>query len=431
MTSDTPRNGSGAGARAAPARSFALYLAGLASWFASLGLQMVLFPYLVAIELGESPERVGLAQAALMAPSLLFMMFGGAFADRRDTRAVLIRIHCAAALPPLALVAVIVMDALSYPWIIGYALAMGTLSAFAMPARDSLLSRVVESLPGTDMQRAVTLASGVQFIGQLAGILTAGAAALTGAPALLALQAVIMLTGGATVARLAPAPPIARPHAHPLTDIREGIIEVARSPVLLPVVLAMFAVGILYVGTFMVLLPLLVRDYYGGGASALSVVNVSFWGGTILATFVLLRFGHIHRRGRVLAGALASGAVILALIGVPAPFWVMCLLCFAWGLGAGTSMTMSRTIVQLAAPPSHRARILSIFQLGFAGGGPIGAVLSGYVVSATDVHMAAWIPAAIMVVVLAAMAARTRLLYITSADVAGAGEAPQAAEAAG
>ena len=403
---------------AGEARAFSLYLTGLGSWFASLGLQMVLFPYLTAVVLDESAARVGLAQAALLAPSLLFMIFGGAFADRRDTRALLIRIHCAAAIPPVALAIVVAADALSYPWLIGYALFMGTLSAFAIPARDSLLSVVATRSFGADIQRAVTLASATQFIGQLAGIIAAGAASITGAPALLAVQAAVMLAGAGTVARLAPAPPVPRAYAHPLRDMREGLAEVAGSAILLPVVASMFAVGILYVGTFLVLLPLLVRDFYGGGATGISIVNICFWGGTIIATFALLRFGHIHRRGRVLAGGLASGAVILFLIGIPAPFWVMCLLCFAWGLGAGTSMTMSRTIVQLAAPSSHRARVLSIFQLGFAGGGPIGAFVSGFVVAATDVHMAAWIPAGVMAVVLAAIVSTSRLVSITSDDVA-------------
>jgi MFS family permease len=398
--------------------SFPFYLGGLGTWFGSLGLQMVLFPYLAAIVLDESAFRVGLAQTALMAPSILFMIFGGAFAERRDTRALLIRIHLFASIPPLLMAAILVAGELSFSWIILYGLAMGTLSAFAIPARDSLLSQVAEKRFGPDIQRAVVLASGIQFIGQLIGIVLAGGEFLVGAPSLLAFQAIVMLAGALMVRRLAPAPPMDRPPAHPLEDMRDGIRTVFSSNVLLPVVLGMFAVGVLYVGAFMVLLPLMVRDYYGGDAAGISLVNICFWGGTIISTFALLRLGHIHRRGLVLTCSLSSGALVLFLIGVPAPFWVMCILCFCWGLGAGTSMTMSRTIVQLAAPPSHRARVLSIFQLGFAGGGPIGAFITGFIVAATDVHTAAWIPSAAMVVVLVLLILLTRLVSITSEDVA-------------
>lgn len=399
-------------------RSFAWYLGGLGTWFGSLGLQMVLFPFLAAIVLEESAFRVGLAQTALMAPSILFMIFGGAFAERRDTRSLLIRIHMLASVPPFLMAAILVAGELSFGWIILYGLAMGTMSAFAIPARDSLLSHVAEKSFGPDIQRAVVLASGIQFVGQLAGIILAGTENLVGAPALLIFQALVMLGGAVMVRKLAAAPPMDRPPAHPLEDMRDGIRTVFASPILMPVVLGMFAVGVLYVGAFMVLLPLMVRDYYGGDAGGISLVNICFWGGTIVSTFTLLRLGHIHRRGLVLTCSLSSGAVVLFLIGIPAPFWMMCLLCFCWGLGAGTSMTMSRTIVQLAAPPSHRARVLSIFQLGFAGGGPIGAFITGFIIAATDVHVAAWIPSATMVGVLLVLTTLTRLVSITSDDIA-------------
>ncbi len=398
--------------------AFRWYLGGQGSWFASLGLQMVLFPWLAAFVLNVSEAKVGMAQAALMSPALLFMIYGGAFADRRDTRALLIRIHCMAAIPPMVLAVLILGGGLSYFWIIVYALVMGTLSAFAMPARDSLLSNVAVASYGDDIQRAVTLASAMQFIGQMIGIALGMLAELSGAPALLGIQAGIMIGGALTVARLAPAPPYERERRHAVFEMREGLSEVARSPVLLPVVICMFAVGVLYVGSFMVLLPLMVRNFYAGNAAEISIVNVCFWGGTILATMGLLRFGHIHRRGLTLACGLASGIVILALMGIPAPFWVMCFLCFCWGMGAGTSMTMSRTIVQLAAPPSHRARVLSIFQLGFAGGGPVGAFAMGFLIQGTDVHTAALVPAGIMVLVLGTVVTTTKLLRITSDDVA-------------
>lgn len=315
--------------------AFRWYLGGQGSWFASLGLQMVLFPWLAAFVLNVSEAKVGMAQAALMSPALLFMIYGGAFADRRDTRALLIRIHCMAAIPPMVLAVLILGGGLSYFWIIVYALVMGTLSAFAMPARDSLLSNVAVASYGDDIQRAVTLASATQFIGQMIGIALGMLAEISGAPALLGIQAGIMIGGALTVARLAPAPPYERERRHAVFEMREGLGEVARSPVLLPVVICMFAVGVLYVGSFMVLLPLMVRNFYAGNAAEISIVNVCFWGGTILATMGLLRFGHIHKRGLTLACGLASGIVILALMGIPAPFWVMCALCFCWGMGGG------------------------------------------------------------------------------------------------
>ena len=59
------------------------------------------------------------------------------------------------------------------------------------------------------------------------------------------------------------------------------------------------------------------------------------------------------------------------------PFPVFVALIFVWGLGAGITMTQGRTIVQIVAPATHRARLMSLFQLGLGGGGPIGAFIAG------------------------------------------------------
>ena len=66
-----------------PGNVFPAYLAGLGSWFVPLGVQMVLFPWLVAVVLRMDAFAVGVAQSALMAPSLLFLPLGGALYDAK------------------------------------------------------------------------------------------------------------------------------------------------------------------------------------------------------------------------------------------------------------------------------------------------------------------------------------------------------------
>jgi hypothetical protein len=65
---------------------FRWYLGGVASWFASFGIQVIVFPWLVAVVLQEPAQRVGMAQMAMMAPAIAFMLLGGAVADRGDCR---------------------------------------------------------------------------------------------------------------------------------------------------------------------------------------------------------------------------------------------------------------------------------------------------------------------------------------------------------
>ena len=58
-------------------------------------------------------------------------------------------------------------------------------------------------------------------------------------------------------------------------------------------------------------------------------------------------------RGLLLAGSI-SCCVLLAMH-FPLPMWGFYLDTFIWGMCGGISMTMGRSIVQEAAPASHRA----------------------------------------------------------------------------
>jgi hypothetical protein len=82
---------------------------------------------------------------------------------------------------------------------------------------------------------------------------------------------------------------------------------------------------------------------------------------------------------------------------------------FVWGIGAGVTMTQSRTVVQLVAPPMYRARLLSLFQLGLSGGGPIGAFLTGSICAVWGLQVAMLLPAFAMVLLIAVVLIRSRL----------------------
>ena len=58
------------------------YLVGTGTWFMAFGVQGVMFSWLVAMVLRESPERVGIAQMALLLPGTLLLLLGGSYADR-------------------------------------------------------------------------------------------------------------------------------------------------------------------------------------------------------------------------------------------------------------------------------------------------------------------------------------------------------------
>jgi MFS family permease len=386
---------------------FAWYLGTQASWFTSFGVQTIVFPWLVAVALREPAQRVGIAQTAMMAPAIAFMLLGGTVADRGDCRALLVRYHVLAAGPPLILAIVAVSGVLSYPVLIGYALTAGTLGAFVVPTRDALLTRVVSR----ERERAIAVTSAVQFLCQMVGILAAGWTSAVGAAPLLVGQGLLLALGALAALRLLPAPsrPESRRDESRLRAMQDGVREAWASERVFPILVGMLAVGVLYGGSFAVILPLVVRDVYGGSSSELALVNVCFWAGTIGATLAQIRLGALQRPGRAVLVAMACGALILAAMAVPGPLWRFAALCGVWGVGAGVVLTQGRTIVQLGTRESHRARALAIFQLGFTGGAPLGALALGYVVAVVGPRAAVVFPAATMTIVLAVLLSRSRL----------------------
>jgi MFS family permease len=361
---------------AGTAPGYRWFLAGAGSWFGAWGMQTVLFSWLVVGELHAPPQWVGVAQTSTMLPTLVLLLMGGVTADRHDPRGLLIRLYLIAAVPVLLLAAAVGTERLALPGLVLYGLCIGTVSSFTMPARDTLLSRVA----GSSMMHAVTGTTATQFGAQALGALLAGAAHWVGSAPMLVLQAALLALGSAVTRRVPAAPASEAPPARRVSvlhEIREGVLEVARSSRLrAPLGLAM-AVGFLFIGPFLVVFPLLVRDRYHGGVDELSLVLMMFPLGTIAGSLALRLRGGVRRKGRAALVSLASAALILGTVGCGLPFRGVVLATGVWGLNAAVFINCTRTLFQEAAPPGRRARALSVYQLGFMGMGPLGALLSG------------------------------------------------------
>ena len=77
---------------------------------------------------------------------------------------------------------------------------------------------------------------------------------------------------------------------------------------------------------------------------------------------------------------------------------------------------MSRSIVQNAAPREQLARVLSIYQLGFMAGAPLGAAIMGYLTDLFGPQKIAVVPAFGMTALIAWMVFATPIWKMTSQD---------------
>ena len=276
-------------------------------------MQSVVFAWLVTMLLREPAERVGYAQMSILLPGMLLILLAGAIADRVGLRRQALWSQLFAALTPMLLIYFLYFDALSYSVIIVYALLMGLAQAFVTPARDGLLNHVA----GDNIQRMVVLASLCQFGFQILGYTLAGFADTVGAISILTVQSIILLMGCGALLALGEvgAPRAESRQASVMKDLWEGASTVAGNPLMRAVMIQNVAMGIFFMGAFIVALPLVVREIYNGTSGDLAALNAFNSLGLVITIGVLLRLGHIARAGRALLLAQFVGSLVLVLAG--------------------------------------------------------------------------------------------------------------------
>ena len=338
-----------------------------------------MFAWLVTMVLFETPVRIGVAQMALLIPAMLLMLIGGAVSDRVGGKKVALTSQSLAVVPILGLAFLLIFDRLSFEGMIAYAITIGVLQAFVTPARDSLLNAVAYGR----VQRTVLNVTLMQFVARIFGFALASSADRLGGAFVILMQAAIVALGAYTL-KILPIRQTESPSnenkflAGIVELIREGAQTVWEHRTMRNVVWQNIAMGICFMGSYIVTIPLLIRERYEGSAFDLAVVNlVNSTGLVITITILLVMSRGIQRQGRALLLAHGIGALFLMIGGLGVDYWLFIIAVFFWGACGGVAMSMSRTIMQESAPESQRGRVMGIFSLSFMGSGPIGAILWG------------------------------------------------------
>ncbi len=378
-----------------------LYYSLVGAYFFAFGMQFVLFPSLVAFVLHEGPTRVGLAQSALSAPMFCFLLFGGLFAERARPASAMAMLHLFFAFVSIGLSLIVSAGLLTYELLIVYAIVVGSCAAFLMPTRDAALNGVVardlERGRNTSLATAAAATTAVQIGAQICGILFARQAGASPGPFLMAQALALLIAAALSLTIRAPKPSgHERTISGALHDLSDGLVYAFKNPIMAPMLISAAYVGIFVVGSFQVLFPLIIRDEYGGSAvdqgARLGALFAGFWSASFVSAVLLSRLKPLERPGRALIISHLIGAAGLITLAFTTPFWLFTGIVLVWGLAAGVTISMSRTITQGAAHPQYLGRVLAVYSMGFMGGAPIGSALTGLAASQMGPHAAALIP---------------------------------------
>ncbi|MFF4483994.1 MFS transporter [Streptomyces sp. NPDC001520] len=281
------------------------------------------------LEAGGDGGDVGLVAAARTLPLVVFLLIGGALADRLPRHRVMVAANSLNCLSQ-ALFAVLVLSGEARLWQMAVLSALGgTGQAFFSPAAEGML---LSSVTGEQAARAFALFRMGMNGAQIGGAAVGGALiAVVGPGWMLAVDAAAFAIAAALRALLdVSAVARRKPGGGMLRDLREGWHEVISRPWLWSIIVQ-FAVVNAVVGAAESVFGPLVAEEHLGGARPWGFALAAFGAGTILGGLLMMRW---RPRRLLLAGSLSILPLALpsAALAVPVAIPALVVVMFLVGL---------------------------------------------------------------------------------------------------
>jgi MFS family permease len=361
-----------------------LFLTGHTANALSIGVQMVLVAWLAAGVLRLSPADIAWVQTAVLTPNLLLILFAGAMADRHHPARILALTNLGLLSTHLVALTLMLNGLLDLTFLLLYALCLGCGNSFVQAAREKLVAQ----LDSQRLQKNISIAGVCQYLAQAVGIAVASLMDSIGAYMIIGLQAALCFLALLSYTQLARQVPSAPSHEGPLAPAIGAALRVLwRQIALRHLILLVAFNGLMHLGMFLVLLPVLARDYMAFGSLEYAMLQLSFTLGSVLAFWVILRRSRVRYPGQaVLFCLLYTGMIALGLAAGPTYYGLFGLI-FLWGTVAGASANLSRLVLQSAVADKLRGRAMSVYQLALFGMAPLGALLAGGLVQMEGVKL--------------------------------------------
>lgn len=356
---------------------FRLYLNSTAFTGIAFAMQQLLLSWILIGILELPATQVGAIQAIAGVPGIFLMLLGGARADRRSPRAMLVQVYAFAPVLPVLLMAVIGFSRLSIWSVVLWAVGMSVVISYSSPAQQALLNKVA----ATTVQKAVSATTAIGFLVQMLGLCVAGSMDQLGLMPVLGIQAICIGLGALAVHRLPDQVTKLKPASDPAWKaIADGLRAAYQNKVVFHVLGINFVSSIFNAGAFMTVFPFIVKRIYEGDAFLLSIMMIIFFAGAAASNFYMMRVMPLLQPGKIYLIMQLSRILILGIMWIQPPFWLMAVASIAWGLNMGVTMTLARAIVQESDSEEFRGRIMSVYSLGLIGSAPLGALLLGWII---------------------------------------------------
>jgi len=357
-------------------RDFRLFWVGAVLSNTGTWMQLVTVPY-VLDQITGSTAWVGLAAFCAFFPTTVVAPWAGSLADRVSRRSLLIWAQSVSMLSAFALYLL---------WISGEATPIGIVvlvligavgNGFTISAWQAFVPQLV---PPEDMLSAVRLNSmnftgarafGPALAGLVLATLGAGAAFLANAISFAIVIGALLLIAARPVGGIGD-------HASVFEHFRDGWRYLRARRVMVLATLSAAACSVFGVAIVQLAEPI-ARNMFDAGAGRYGIMVSAYGIGAVLGSLFAVAKGDAIRRSTLtIVGVVifASGIVVLGVI----PAFAAAVGLFAvLGVAQVLCNVSCQTAMQVNVDEQFRARVMSIYILGFFAGTPIGALLGGVV----------------------------------------------------
>lgn len=307
-------------------------------------------------------------------PIFLFAIFAGAVADRFDRRKLLLMSQFAQMACALILALLFAFNVVQLWHILTISFIVGTAQSFGAPAYQALLPSLVrkELLPNAIAMNSIQF-NIARILGPMLGGLmlnALGAAWCFGMNAVSYIAVIITLF----VIRAGFTP--ARATQSMLQSMKDGVTFIRRQPEMKSLIATAFLMTFLGI-PIVVYLPVFAKTVFMGGVGMFTVLQTVEGAGAIAGAFLVASRRRGKNTGRDAVIALTSLGILMAAFALSSNLWLSCFFLFFGGVAIVTCFALVNSLVQFVATDEMRGRVMSIYNIAFRGGMPVGSFLTG------------------------------------------------------
>ena len=336
---------------------------GMLGSFAGMQMQMLARGWLVVDKLDGSALDLGIVTSSSGAPLLLLSLFGGVISDRFPKRNLLVVTQSCNGIIALLVAVLIVTDLVQIWHMIVAAVLTGTVFAFNMPGRQSLIPELVSK---DKLSNAVALNSAGMNLNRI--IAPAAAGVLV---AVIGLSGVYFLVVGCyafaafTMLMIRPSSSSTPTRTTSiLQDLKAGLMY-ARSDSKISSLLLLALVPLLFAHPYQALLPVFAKNILGVGSDGLGFLMGAIGVGAVTGTLVLASLSSSRNRGLLMVSLLVVFGLALVLFSQSSNLYLSLGALFLVGIGSMGYNALNHTLLLTTSTPEMRGRVTSIYMTSF------------------------------------------------------------------